>query len=120
MVGQALLTTLEKGLGAEWTPSVKAAWTDVYGTVASTMKAGAAGVPPPASAASKTRALPKVPPSPEKVAGQATVVQNSWGMFVAKSAGWGSGQKHFDGAAVALFKGRCCALHWCCCALKRN
>ena len=41
-MGQALLTTLKKGLGAEWTSEVEAAWTSVYGTVATTMKAGAA------------------------------------------------------------------------------
>ena len=41
IVGQALLATLEAGLGHHWTPEVKKAWTDVYGTVASVMKAGA-------------------------------------------------------------------------------
>ena len=112
VVGQALLATLEKGLGKEWTESVKSAWTDVYGTVASTMKAGAAEAPPPPPASpqlptirpasSKAKATP---PTPEKVAAQAATLQSSWGMFVAKSAGWGSGQKHFDGAAVAVFKG---------------
>ncbi len=40
-VGEALLWTLEKGLGAEFTPDVKEAWTTVYGVLASTMKAGA-------------------------------------------------------------------------------
>lgn len=42
IVGAALLATLEKGLGAAWTPEVKAAWTAVYGVVSSTMIAGAA------------------------------------------------------------------------------
>jgi hemoglobin-like flavoprotein len=41
-VGEALLWTLEKGLGPEFTPEVREAWTSVYGIVASTMKAGAA------------------------------------------------------------------------------
>ena len=41
-VGEALLWTLEKGLGPEFTPEVREAWTTVYGIVASTMKAGAA------------------------------------------------------------------------------
>jgi hemoglobin-like flavoprotein len=41
-VGQALLWTLEKGLGPEFTPEVRAAWTTVYGVLAATMKAGAA------------------------------------------------------------------------------
>ena len=40
-VGAALLWTLEKGLGPEFTPEVKDAWTTVYGVLASTMKAGA-------------------------------------------------------------------------------
>jgi len=41
-VGAALLWTLEKGLGPVFTPDVKAAWAEVYGVLASTMKAGAA------------------------------------------------------------------------------
>ena len=40
-VGAALLWTLEKGLGAAFTPEVKEAWTTVYGVLATTMKAGA-------------------------------------------------------------------------------
>ncbi len=43
-VGAALLDTLEKGLGTEWTPPVKAAWVAVYGVVATTMKAAAKAV----------------------------------------------------------------------------
>ena len=41
-VGEALLWTLEQGLGRAFTPEVKEAWTDVYGVLASTMKAAAA------------------------------------------------------------------------------
>ena len=41
VVGQALLNTLEKGLGELWTPEVRAAWSSVYGVVSSTMIAGA-------------------------------------------------------------------------------
>ena len=41
-VGAALLWTLEKGLGSEFTPEVRDAWTTVYGVLAATMKAGAA------------------------------------------------------------------------------
>lgn len=37
-VGAALLWTLEKGLGAEFTPDTKTAWATVYGVLASTMK----------------------------------------------------------------------------------
>lgn len=37
-VGEALLWTLEQGLGEEFTPEVEAAWTEVYGLVATTMK----------------------------------------------------------------------------------
>jgi hemoglobin-like flavoprotein len=40
-VGAALLWTLEKGLGADFTPEVKAAWTAVYQALAATMRAGA-------------------------------------------------------------------------------
>ena len=40
-VAGALLWTLEKGLGPEFTPDVKAAWTNVYVLLASTMKAAA-------------------------------------------------------------------------------
>eukprot|EP01052_Picozoa_sp_SAG31_P053898 SAG31_NODE_14051_length_830_cov_0.772914_2_plen_82_part_00 len=37
VVGQAVLKTLEMGLGDAFTPEVKAAWTEVYGIVSSTM-----------------------------------------------------------------------------------
>ena len=40
-VGNALIWTLEKGLGPDFTPEVKEAWTTVYGVLAATMKAGA-------------------------------------------------------------------------------
>lgn len=40
-VGSALLWTLEKGLGPDFTPEVRDAWTTVYGVLAATMKAGA-------------------------------------------------------------------------------
>lgn len=45
-VGAALLWTLEKGLGPDFTPEVKEAWTLTYTTVAGVMKRAAAGVPP--------------------------------------------------------------------------
>lgn len=41
-VGGALLWTLEQGLGDDFTPAVKEAWTTVYGLIASTMKEAAA------------------------------------------------------------------------------
>ncbi len=41
-VGTALLWTLEQGLGDAFTPEVKAAWTEAYGLLATTMKAAAA------------------------------------------------------------------------------
>lgn len=41
-VGEALLWTLEKGLGSAFTPEVKDAWTTVYAVLAATMKAGVA------------------------------------------------------------------------------
>jgi len=36
-VAQALLWTLEKGLGEAWTPEAKAAWTEVYTILSTTM-----------------------------------------------------------------------------------
>jgi methyl-accepting chemotaxis protein len=41
-VGAALLWTLQQGLGAAFTPEVRAAWTAVYGVLAGTMKDAAA------------------------------------------------------------------------------
>ena len=41
-VGGALLWTLEQGLGSAFTPDVKAAWTEVYVVLSSTMKSAAA------------------------------------------------------------------------------
>ena len=38
-VGAALLWTLEKGLGADFTPDVKAAWTETYTALAGVMTA---------------------------------------------------------------------------------
>lgn len=40
-VGAALLSTLEKGLGENFTSEAREAWTTVYGVVADTMKEGA-------------------------------------------------------------------------------
>jgi hemoglobin-like flavoprotein len=37
-VGQALLSTLETGLGSGFTPEVREAWTEVYGVLAATMQ----------------------------------------------------------------------------------
>lgn len=44
-VGSALLWTLEKGLGAEFTPAVKEAWTLTYVTLSTVMKEASAKVP---------------------------------------------------------------------------
>lgn len=41
-VGAALLWTLEQGLGDDFTPEVKAAWTETYVTLATVMKEAAA------------------------------------------------------------------------------
>ena len=41
-VGEALLWTLETGLGDAWTPDVEAAWTAAYGFVADVMRGAAA------------------------------------------------------------------------------
>ncbi|CCE03882.1 putative nitric oxide dioxygenase (NOD); flavohemoprotein [Bradyrhizobium sp. STM 3809] len=43
VVGAALLWTLEKGLGAAWTPDVADAWTAAYGTLSGFMIAEAYG-----------------------------------------------------------------------------
>ena len=43
-VGEALLETLEAGLGSDFTPEVKSAWTEVYLTLAGVMKDAAYGV----------------------------------------------------------------------------
>jgi hemoglobin-like flavoprotein len=44
LVGEALLWTLERGLGEGFTPEVRSAWANVYGVLAGTMQAGAAEV----------------------------------------------------------------------------
>jgi hemoglobin-like flavoprotein len=36
-VGEALLWTLERGLGSDWTPELKGAWTAAYSTLANFM-----------------------------------------------------------------------------------
>jgi hemoglobin-like flavoprotein len=43
VVGGALLWTLEKGLGAAWTPDVADAWTAAYGTLSGYMISEAYG-----------------------------------------------------------------------------
>jgi hemoglobin-like flavoprotein len=43
VVGGALLWTLEKGLGAAWTPELAAAWTAAYGTLSGYMISEAYG-----------------------------------------------------------------------------
>lgn len=42
-VGQAILWTLEQGLGAHFTPDTRAAWTTAYTTLANVMKEAAYG-----------------------------------------------------------------------------
>jgi hemoglobin-like flavoprotein len=49
-VGQALLWTLEQGLGTAWTPATAAAWTELFGQLADVMK-GASGTGPQHKAA---------------------------------------------------------------------
>jgi hemoglobin-like flavoprotein len=44
-VGAALLWTLEQGLGEAFTPAVREAWTEAYGTLASVMIEAAKSVP---------------------------------------------------------------------------
>ncbi|MBR0714300.1 globin family protein [Bradyrhizobium liaoningense] len=45
VVGSALLWTLEKGLGSNWTPDVAAAWTAAYGVLSNFMITEAYGRP---------------------------------------------------------------------------
>jgi hemoglobin-like flavoprotein len=45
-VAQALLWTLERGLGADFTPKVREAWTAAYSALAQTMREGAAAALP--------------------------------------------------------------------------
>ena len=45
VVGGALLWTLEKGLGDDWTPELAAAWTAAYGTLSGFMISQAYGRP---------------------------------------------------------------------------
>jgi hemoglobin-like flavoprotein len=47
-VGAALISTLSRGLGAEFTSEIRAAWIEMYGFVAATMKRAAREVPLPA------------------------------------------------------------------------
>jgi hemoglobin-like flavoprotein len=41
IVGEALMWTLERGLGEAFTPEVRSAWAKVYGVLAGTMQSGA-------------------------------------------------------------------------------
>ena len=45
-VGEALLWTLDQGLGPDFTDEVEAAWTEVYGLLAGVMKEAAADLEP--------------------------------------------------------------------------
>ena len=49
-VGAAVLWTLEQGLGTDFTPPVKEAWTEAYKTLAGVMTEATAGAPPPKQA----------------------------------------------------------------------
>lgn len=49
VVGAALLWTLEKGLGEDWTPELAKAWTDVYGVLSGYMMSEAYGAQPQAA-----------------------------------------------------------------------
>ncbi|MDB5826738.1 MAG: hemoglobin-like flavoprotein [Variovorax sp.] len=50
VVGQALIDTLDKGLGADFTPETRAAWETAYGTLSAVMIAAAAKLPSPSAA----------------------------------------------------------------------
>ena len=59
-VGAALVWTLEQGLGADFTPVLKAAWTDVYMVVANTMITAQSDVQTAAQAQPAPTARPAV------------------------------------------------------------
>ncbi len=65
-VGAAFLWTLEQGLGDEFTPEVKGAWTDVYGVIADVM------------IAAQNEVAVEGPVSPREV----RLVQGSWALVV--------------------------------------
>ena len=44
-VGAALLWTLERGLGPQWTPAMASAWTELYGTISAVMLRAAKEMP---------------------------------------------------------------------------
>ena len=44
-VGAALLWTLERGLGPQWTPATAAAWTELYGRISAVMLRAADEMP---------------------------------------------------------------------------
>jgi nitric oxide dioxygenase len=48
-VGQALIDTLESGLGADFTPALRQAWSTVYGALAGAMQSGATPAAAPAA-----------------------------------------------------------------------
>jgi hemoglobin-like flavoprotein len=50
-VGTALISTLDKGLGGDFTPAVRAAWIEAYTALAAVMQAAAAELEAPAAAA---------------------------------------------------------------------
>jgi hemoglobin-like flavoprotein len=49
-VGSALISTLDKGLGREFTPAVSAAWVEAYTALATVMQAAAADIEAPQTA----------------------------------------------------------------------
>jgi hemoglobin-like flavoprotein len=49
VVGAALLDTLDKGLGPDFTPEVRAAWTEAYGLLSGVMIEAQKAVPPKAA-----------------------------------------------------------------------
>jgi hemoglobin-like flavoprotein len=54
-VGRALLDTLARGLGADFTPEVRAAWSTTYDTLAGVMRRAAEQAPAPRDAAAAAR-----------------------------------------------------------------
>jgi hemoglobin-like flavoprotein/uncharacterized protein YukE len=87
-VAQALLWTLEQGLGDAFTPEVKNAWAAVYGVLAKTMKDAAKTAPKPAPqpapAPAPATATAPAPASPKPAAKPAAAQPDADGMPTAE------------------------------------
>ncbi|MEC4988141.1 MAG: globin family protein, partial [Oscillatoria sp. PMC 1068.18] len=95
LVGNALLTTFEQYLGSDWTPEVKQAWVDAYGSITELMLSGADYSPEivKLETAPKTPTAAPVKPTTQPVYSASTPVYQeeeiNWGLFGGIFAGAG-------------------------------